>query len=60
MYLEIVDKLCKILDRIDIMVRRWANEPYTSCRMSCNRNVTNNFVTRKFTTFTRLGTLYRL
>jgi hypothetical protein len=31
MYLEIMDKLGKILDRIYIMVRRWANEPYTSC-----------------------------
>jgi hypothetical protein len=57
MYLEIEDKLCKILNRIYIMVRRWANEPYTSCRMSCNRNVTNNLVTRKLTTFTTLGTL---
>jgi hypothetical protein len=51
-------KLRKILNGIYVVVGRWANETYTSCRMPCDSNVTNNLVTWKLTTFTRLGTLY--
>ena len=40
------------------MVGRRANEPYACGGVPSDSNVTNNLVTGKLTTFTRLGTLY--
>lgn len=56
-YLKVVDKLCKILNGIYIMVRRWADESYASCRMSCNCNVAVDLITWELTPFTRFSTL---
>lgn len=56
-YLKVIDKLCEILNRIYIMVRRWADESYASCRMSCNCNVADDLMTWELAPFTRFSTL---
>lgn len=56
-YLKVVDKLCKILDGIYIMVRRWADESYASCRMPCNCNVADDLMTWELAPFTWFSTL---
>jgi len=56
-YLKVIDKLCKILNGIYIVVRRWADESYTSCRMSCNCNVADDLMTWELAPFAWFSTL---
>ncbi|KAH3660385.1 hypothetical protein OGAPHI_006971 [Ogataea philodendri] len=58
--LQVVNELLQILNRINIVVRRWRNQPDTCGGVPGLGNVVRNLVTWQFTTFTWLGTLGHL
>ena len=59
-HVQIVDELREILNGVNVVVRRRRNERDTSLGASKPSNVRRNLLTRKLTTFTRLGTLRNL
>ena len=57
---QVIDQLCKILDRVDIMMRRRGDQADSRCRMTgfCDPRI--YLLCRKMSTFTRLCTLCHL
>ena len=57
---EIINELLKVLDRIDIVVRRRRDKSHTRSRVSSSTDRSRHLVTGKLTTLTRLSTLSHL
>ncbi len=57
---QIVDQLRQILNRIDVMMRRWRDQTDTRHRVAQEADVFTHFVARQLTAFTRLGALSHL
>ena len=58
--LEVVDQLCKILDRIDVMVRRRADELDPGCRIAQQRDVFRNLLAGQLPAFAGFRALRHL
>ena len=58
--LQIINELCQILDRVNIMMWRRRDQADTRCRMTSFGNPRINLSARKVATFTRLCTLCHL
>ena len=50
--LEVVNQLCKILNRVDVVVRRWRYQPDPRHRMTQKADVLRDFVARQLPAFT--------
>ena len=59
-HVQVIDELREILNGVDVVVRRRGDEWNTSLGSAEPGNVRGNLLTRKLTTFTRLGTLRHL
>jgi hypothetical protein len=55
--MKIVDELCQILDRVDVVVGGWADERHPSLGVSKPRNVGADFLPRELAALSRLGPL---
>ena len=58
--LEVVNELRQVLDRVDIVVRRWRYEADTGYRVAQETNVLRNLVARQLSPFAGLGALRHL
>ncbi len=54
--LEIVDQLGQVLDAVDIMVRRWADQGDARRAVAQHGNLCSHFVARQLTALTRAWT----
>ncbi len=54
---QVIDQLRQIFDRVNIMVRRWADQPYTRCRIADSGDGFIDFAARQFPAFTGFGPL---
>ena len=58
--LQVVNQLCQVLDRIDVVVRRWADQSDAGRRMPHRRDFLVDLSTGKLPTLARLGPLRHL
>src|SRR6266550_787438 len=58
--LQVVNELCEILDRIDVMVRRWRNEPDSRRRVAHLRDPRIHLVSGQLAALAGLGALRHL
>ena len=57
---QVVDQLGEILDRIDVVMGRWADQPNPRCRIPDACDDLIHFLTRQFAALARLGALRHL
>jgi hypothetical protein len=58
--LQVMDQLSEILDRIDVVMRRWADEPDAGCRVPGLGDVRIHLETGKLSALTGFGALGHL
>ena len=57
---QVVDELCQIFNRVDVMVRRRRDQAHTGHRVTQKADVLRHLGARQLTAFARLGTLGHL
>lgn len=57
--LEVIDKLCKIFDGVDVVMWRWTDQANTLSRVPCDGYVSNHFMSWQLSSFSRLGSLLK-
>ena len=58
--LQVEDQLRQVFDRIDVVMRRWADEAHAGSRMARRGDDLIDLVTGEFASLTRLGSLRNL